>query len=149
MSCEALAQLAGPDYTEVWKIVQLFNHTRLPKVHLMFRHVARAVKDVTLLWWDVNNPDTFFCCQSHGLMDGTKADEEVAVQRRRPQVWTGVWVHCHAGMGAVPGAQLRGVALTHIHPASSLCWNTVTLGRRERRAGWRFCKNLISHCHNF
>lgn len=54
----------------------------------------------------------FSSCQLHELMDVRKAGEELADQRRRPQVWTGVWVHCHAGMGAVPGAQLQGVALT-------------------------------------
>lgn len=58
---------------------------------------------------------SFSSCQSHELMDVRKAGEELADQRRRPQVWTGVWVHCHAGMEAVPGAQLQGVALTRMY----------------------------------
>lgn len=108
-------------------------------------------------WWDTSCFSFFFwsacplsLCQAYELMDETKAGEEVSVQRRRPQVWTGVWVHCHAGMGAVPGAQLRGVAHNHIYTQPpGLCWNTELLGKRERRAGWGYCINSISHCHNF
>lgn len=67
-----------------------------------------------------------------------------------------VWVHCRAGMGTVPGAQLRGGA--HVHMCvyiyiyiytPGLCWNTESLERRERRAGRGFSVNLISHCRNF
>lgn len=54
-----------------------------------------------------------------------------ALQRCRPQVWTGVWVHCHSGMGAGPGAQLRGVALTCCYPSAPR-WNTESWGSRPR-----------------
>lgn len=110
------------------------------------------------LFRDADSLSTFFChcllsaCVSlvSRLMDETKAGGEVAVHRHRPQVWTGVWVHCHAGMGAVPGAQLRGVALTHIYTQPpGLCWNTESLGSRETWAGWGFSANLISLCRNF
>lgn len=60
-------------------------------------------------------PCLFSSCQSQELMDATKGGRVVADQRHMPQVRTGVWVHCHAGMGAVPGAQLRGVALAHTY----------------------------------
>lgn len=75
-----------------------------------------------------------YLCVSHELMDETKVGKEVAVQRRRPQVWTGVWVHCHSGMGAVPGAQLRGVAHRYTQPLG-LRWNTEVPGKEEE-AGW-------------
>lgn len=58
-----------------------------------------------------------------------------APQRCRPQVWTGVWVHWRSGMGAGPGAQLRGVALT-CPPPPPLCVETLkSQGRQAREEG--------------
>lgn len=140
------------------------NQTRHQQSRIWFGwlHSDCYIPDITVMRTDCPHTIFFFfflltvcslsLCQSHELMDETKAGEEVAVQRHRPQVWTGVWVHCHAGMGAVPGAQLRGVAHNRIYiytQPPGLCWNTESLGRRERRAGWGYCVNLISRCHNF
>lgn len=131
--------LLGEITQRCYKIIQMSHQTRQWQLHTTYEC---SVPDLTL-WRLGKSWHIFFffltacslcLCQSHELMDETKAGEEVAVQRRRPQVWTGVWVHCRSGMGAVPGAQLRGVARRYTQPLG-LCWNTESLGRRRRRAG--------------
>lgn len=113
--------LLGEITQRCYKIIQMSHQTRQWQLHTTLTECSVTACSLCL-------------CQTHELMDETKAGEEVAVQRRRPQVWTGVWVHCRSGMGAVPGAQLRGVARRYTQPLG-LCWNTESLGRRRRRAG--------------
>lgn len=149
--------LLGEITQRCYKIIQMSNQTRQWQLHTTLTECS--VPDLPL--WRLGQSWNIFLfiflfltacslclCQSHELMDERKAGEEVEVQRCRPQVWTGVWVHCHSGMGAVPGAQLRGVARRYMQPLGR-CWNTESLGRSERWAGWGSSVNLISHCFNF
>lgn len=75
-------------------------------------------------------PRNFAPCHSQEVRGETIAGEGHALQRCRPEVWTDVWVHCHSGMGAGPGAQLRGVALTcpPLSRPHALCVDTLNHG---------------------
>lgn len=86
-----MVQLAGRDGVETLKkITQMFNQTRCRRASYGLVHEAVTLTCLTLLMR--HGYVCFFFLpplslrQSGWLMDETKAGEEVAVQRRRPQV---------------------------------------------------------------
>lgn len=96
---------------------------------VLTEHTIPAAMALTHLFFP-KLPRNLAPCHSQEVRGETIAGEGPALQRCRPEVWTDVWVHCHSGMGAGPGAQLRGVALTcpPLSRPHALCVETLNHG---------------------